>query len=219
MYFIGSQPFRALYLRRKVLQGISWMLNPLSVIAKVVLIIGSTAAIVAFVAFSPIIFCHGGGAGGNCGEGFLASLPLAFVLTPVPLIFGTIFFFPSTKKALFIVLAILAAITIIPPLAGQIVGTAVQSYRKGHPTKAMQERAVHSYKYCLDSTARGRAQFSEDQPQAIEHLSLDKCSIERQALFDDYQIDLGTVATLEHEFQINLQQLMEDQRHRFPKRT
>jgi len=65
------------------------MLNPLSLIAKVVLIIASTAAIVAFIAFSPIIFCHGGGAGGNCGEGFLASLPLAFVLTPVILIFGT----------------------------------------------------------------------------------------------------------------------------------
>jgi hypothetical protein len=41
-----------------------------------------TVSICTFIFFSPTIFCHGGGAGGNCGEGYMASIPIAFVLSP-----------------------------------------------------------------------------------------------------------------------------------------
>lgn len=164
---------------------------------------------------SPMLFCHGGGAGGNCGEGLLASLPLALLLTPAILIFGTIFFFPSTKKVLLSVLAIAAAAMTVPTVAGYILGAAARSYTKSHPTKVMQDHAIWSYKYCLEAIARERAQFSEDQPSAVEDLSLDKCARERKALFDDFQIDPGAVATLEHEFQINLPLLMESQKRRW----
>jgi hypothetical protein len=41
-----------------------------------------TVSICTFIFFSPTILCHGGGAGGNCGEGYMASIPLAFVLSP-----------------------------------------------------------------------------------------------------------------------------------------
>jgi hypothetical protein len=37
----------------------------------------------ALVAFFPILTCHGEGAGGNCGEGMMASLPLALLLSPL----------------------------------------------------------------------------------------------------------------------------------------
>jgi hypothetical protein len=40
-------------------------------------------ALFAFVAFFPILTCHGEGAGGNCGEGLMASLPLALLLIPL----------------------------------------------------------------------------------------------------------------------------------------
>jgi hypothetical protein len=41
-----------------------------------------TICICTFIFFSPTIFCHGGGAGGNCGEGYMASIPVAFVASP-----------------------------------------------------------------------------------------------------------------------------------------
>lgn len=40
-------------------------------------------ALFALVAFFPILTCHGGGAGGNCGEGMMVSLPLALLLSPL----------------------------------------------------------------------------------------------------------------------------------------
>jgi hypothetical protein len=42
----------------------------------------------ALIAFFPIITCHGGGSGGNCGEGLLASLPLALLTIPLDLVAG-----------------------------------------------------------------------------------------------------------------------------------
>lgn len=216
VYFIGYQPFRALVFKRNCCKGIFQMHNPLSVVAKVALIIAGTAAAFAFITFSPILFCQGGGAGGNCGEGLLASLPLALLLTPVILVFGIIVFFPSTKKVLLSVLVIGIALMAAPTIAGHIVAAAVRSYTKSHPTKAMQDHAVGSYSYCLDATARNRAQFSWDQPSAIESSSLEKCARERNALFDDFQIDAGVVASLEHDFQSNLPLLIETQRRRFP---
>src|SRR5580698_1020357 len=41
-----------------------------------------TIGICSVVFFSPTLFCHGGGAGGNCGEGYMVSIPAAFVLSP-----------------------------------------------------------------------------------------------------------------------------------------
>jgi hypothetical protein len=193
------------------------MLNPLGLLGKVVLIIAGTAAIVTFIAFSPVLFCHGGGE--RCGLWFLESLPLAGSLIPAILVFGTISFFPSTRKVLLAALAIVYVAAAIPLVVGSVLGTAERNYLKSHPTKGMQDHAVNSYRQCLDIIARGRAQFSEDQPSAIEHLSLDKCARERKALFDDFQIDPGAVVTLEHEFQINLPGIIESQRRRWPKRT
>jgi hypothetical protein len=41
-----------------------------------------TICICTFIFFSPTIFCNGGGAGGNCGEAYMVSIPAAFVLSP-----------------------------------------------------------------------------------------------------------------------------------------
>jgi hypothetical protein len=38
------------------------------------------------IAFFPTITCNGGGSGGNCGEGYLASLPLAVLTIPLDLV-------------------------------------------------------------------------------------------------------------------------------------
>jgi hypothetical protein len=113
-------------------------------------------------------------------------------------------------------LALVAVTAAIPGIVGSILGTAERRYLKSHPTKGMQDNALWSYKNCLNIIARGRAQFSEDQPSAIERLSLDKCARERTALFDEFQVDPGAVANVEHEFQINLPPLMESQRQKFP---
>lgn len=40
----------------------------------------------ALIAFFPTITCHGGGSGGNCGEGYLASLPIALLTIPLDLV-------------------------------------------------------------------------------------------------------------------------------------
>jgi hypothetical protein len=40
----------------------------------------------ALIAFFPTLTCHGGGSGGNCGEGYLASLPLALLTIPLDLV-------------------------------------------------------------------------------------------------------------------------------------
>ena len=42
-----------------------------------------TACVGAFILFSPTIFCHGGGAGGNCGEGYMVSIPYAVLALPI----------------------------------------------------------------------------------------------------------------------------------------
>lgn len=197
--------------------GIFWMFDLLGVLGKVVLIIAGTAAVVTFIALSPVLFCHGGGE--KCGLWLLGSLPLAGSLIPAILVFGTICFFPSTKKVLLAVLAIVYVAAAIPLVVGSVLGTAQRNYLKSHPTKGMQDYAVKTYGQCLDMAARSRAQFSDDQPSAIEHWSLDKCARERKALFDDYQIDPAIVAASEHEFQINLSPLIDAQRRRWPKRT
>jgi hypothetical protein len=51
-------------------------------IGKFLLSMVVTVFICAFIFFSPTIFCGGGGAGGNCGEGYMASIPAAIVLSP-----------------------------------------------------------------------------------------------------------------------------------------
>ena len=192
------------------------MFDVLNVLSKCVAILMVAVAFFVFVAFSPTIFCNGGGAGGNCGEGFLASLPLAMVLTPAVLIFGTIYFFRSTKKVLLWALALLAIAMTLPGVVGGVLGTTVQSYLKSHPTKDMQDYALRSYRTCLDMRARARAQHSEDQPSAVERVSLDKCARERGALFTELKIGPGAVTNVEHEFQVNLPLLMETQRQKFP---
>jgi hypothetical protein len=194
------------------------MFNVLEVLSKCVAILMVAAAFFAFVAFSPTIFCQGGGAGGNCGEGYLASLPLAMVLTPAVLIFATIYFFRSTKKILLSVLALLVIAESFPGIVGAVLGTAAQSYVKSHPTKDMQDYALRSYGTCLDMRARAQAQHSDDEPSAIERVSLDKCARERAALFTESQIDAGAVTNVEHEFQVNLPQLMETQRQKYPQK-
>ena len=40
----------------------------------------------ALIAFFPTITCYGGGSGGNCGEGYLASLPIALLTIPLDLV-------------------------------------------------------------------------------------------------------------------------------------
>jgi hypothetical protein len=40
-------------------------------------------ALSALVVVSPTLTCHGQGAGGNCGEGYMASIPLGLILFPV----------------------------------------------------------------------------------------------------------------------------------------
>ncbi|MBW7969863.1 hypothetical protein [Bradyrhizobium sp. BR 10289] len=40
----------------------------------------------ALIALFPTITCHGGGSGGNCGEGYLASLPTALLTIPLDLV-------------------------------------------------------------------------------------------------------------------------------------
>jgi hypothetical protein len=51
-------------------------------IGKLLLSLVVTVFICAFILFSPTIFCHGGGAGGNCGEAYMASIPAAILLAP-----------------------------------------------------------------------------------------------------------------------------------------
>jgi hypothetical protein len=41
-----------------------------------------TICICTFIFFSPTIFCDGGGAGGNCGEAYMVSIPIAFIAAP-----------------------------------------------------------------------------------------------------------------------------------------
>jgi hypothetical protein len=192
------------------------MFDWLGFLAKVLLIVVGTTAIVAFIALSPMMFCHGGGAGGNCGEGLLGSLPLALVLSPVILVLGIIFFFRSTAKVLLSALALLFVTASLPGVVGSILGTAEMSYLKMHPTKKMQDYALVSYKNCLGIIARGRAQHFDDEPSAIERLSLDKCAKERTGLFAEYQIDPTAVMNVELEFQTNLPLLVETQRQKFP---
>jgi len=172
-----------------------------SVLAKCVLIIASAAVIFVFITFSPMLFCARGGA---CGEGLLASLPLALLLTPAILVCGAIYFFPSTKTFLLYASAFAAAAMIVPMLAGHALAIRARSYAESYPTKSMQDSAVHSYKYCLEIVAKQRAHSSADQLSAIERWSLDKCAKERQALFDRFKIASGAVTALENEFQNNL---------------
>lgn len=188
------------------------MSDLLGVLAKCVLIIVGAAAFFAFLTFSPMIFCRGGGAGGNCGEGLLASLPLALLLTPVILVFGTIYFFRSTKKVLLSVLALAAVAITLPTAVGQIGAFAVRSYRSSHPTEEMKNRELQSYTGCLQIRAKNRAYESND-PSAIEHWSLEKCTKGRKAFLDDFPSDAERVAVAEHEFQINLPLIIASTKH------
>lgn len=52
-------------------------------IAKLLLSLVVTACVCAFILFSPTIFCHGGGAGGNCGEAYMLSIPAAMLALPI----------------------------------------------------------------------------------------------------------------------------------------
>jgi hypothetical protein len=184
------------------------MFNVLNVLSKCVLILMGAAAFFAFITFSPMIFCHGGGSGGNCGEGLLASLPLALLLTPVVVIFGTIYFFRSTKKPLLSVLALGAVAMIVPTAIGHVGAFAVQEYRWSHPTKEMKDDALLSYTDCLRGNARAWPHRRDDD-SAIERWSLERCSKGRKAFLDQFPNDAGTVAIAEREFQINLPLMIE----------
>ncbi|MFT4118397.1 hypothetical protein [Bradyrhizobium sp.] len=59
-------------------------------IAKLLLSLVVTACVCAFILFSPTIFCHGGGAGGNCGEAYMLSIPAAMLALPI-VFAGTLF--------------------------------------------------------------------------------------------------------------------------------
>lgn len=59
-------------------------------ITKLLLSLVVTACICAFILFSPTIFCHGEGSGGNCGEGYMISLPAAMLALPI-VFAGTLF--------------------------------------------------------------------------------------------------------------------------------
>lgn len=52
-------------------------------IAKLLLSLVVTACVCAFILFSPTIFCRGGGAGGNCGEAYMLSIPAAMLALPI----------------------------------------------------------------------------------------------------------------------------------------
>lgn len=59
-------------------------------ITKLALSLVVTACVCAFILFSPTIFCHGGGAGGNCGEAYMLSIPAAMLALPI-VFAGTLF--------------------------------------------------------------------------------------------------------------------------------
>jgi len=59
-------------------------------IAKLLLSLVVTACVCAFILFSPTIFCHGEGAGGNCGEAYMLSIPAAMLALPI-VFAGTLF--------------------------------------------------------------------------------------------------------------------------------
>lgn len=59
-------------------------------IPKLLLSLVVTACVCAFILFSPTIFCHGEGAGGNCGEAYMISIPAAMLALPIVLA-GTLF--------------------------------------------------------------------------------------------------------------------------------
>jgi hypothetical protein len=54
-------------------------------IPKLLLSLVVTACVCAFILFSPTIFCHGEGAGGNCGEAYMVSIPAAMLALPIVL--------------------------------------------------------------------------------------------------------------------------------------
>jgi hypothetical protein len=68
---------KLLFLKRLVAGAIIAALTILTVIG-----------LFSLIAFFPIITCHGEGSGGNCGEGMLASLPLALLTIPLDLVVG-----------------------------------------------------------------------------------------------------------------------------------
>ncbi|UZE51083.1 hypothetical protein ONR75_10960 [Rhodopseudomonas sp. P2A-2r] len=47
--------------------------------------IGAPVGLFALILFFPTITCHGEGSGGNCGEGYMASIPLALLTIPLDL--------------------------------------------------------------------------------------------------------------------------------------
>lgn len=184
----------------------------LNVLSKCVLIIAGAAVCFAVITFSPMIFCHGGGAGGNCGEGLLASLPLALLLTPVIIVFNTIYFFRSTKRVLLSVLAFAAVVITIPTAIGRIGAFAVRNFRSSHPTEEMKNRGLQHYTGCLEIRAKTRVWDSSD-PSDIEHWSLEKCAKGRKAFLDDFPSDAERLVVAEREFQINVPQMIASIKH------
>ena len=188
------------------------MFDALNVLAKCVAILMGAAVLLAFVAFSPMIFCHGGGAGGNCGEGFLASLPLAIVLAPAIVILGTIYFFPSTKIVLLPILALEAAAIIVPIGISQLGARNAENYIWADPPKGMKEGYLRSYAGCLEGNARSWPNRRAD-PSATEHGALLRCAPKRQTFLNQFPKDAEAIAAVEHEFQVSLPNLIAPRKH------
>jgi hypothetical protein len=68
------------------------MMKLLIFLAQCVLVLLVTALICAFLIESPVIFCHGEGAGGNCGEAVMISLPGTLLASPLILALVGLFF-------------------------------------------------------------------------------------------------------------------------------
>ncbi|MGA2993191.1 hypothetical protein [Bradyrhizobium sp.] len=52
-------------------------------VPKLLLSLAVTTCVCAIILFSPTIFCHGEGAGGNCGEAYMLSIPAAMLALPI----------------------------------------------------------------------------------------------------------------------------------------
>ena len=68
------------------------MKHILTVVARFILVLVVTGLICALILFLPVLSCHGEGSGGNCGEGFLASIPITLLASPLILLGVAAFF-------------------------------------------------------------------------------------------------------------------------------
>lgn len=178
-------------------------------LAKCVLVLLATALVCAFLAASPVIFCHGGGSGGNCGEAVMLSLPATLLVSPLILILATVFFFPSARKILLIVLGVMAVAELA--LVGFSTKLVIDS--KDHSDQTTERQAVFMYSVCLEGNARGRSRTSNDPPEAIEQSSFANCAKGRQQVFDTFRSHANSfspeaMAALEQEFRRKLPQII-----------